>query len=941
MSSSLPIGPAPRIAGPYTASAGQTTFTFDFPVLDAGDVRVETAAAATPDAWLDAELGNDYAVPGAFPLLSGGSVVFADGRAAGTRVRILGRAAIANTQDPLPGGKVDSQLLNRFFDRQTIWAQEARRDIDEATERLGLVDGSTAIEASQIAVSAAGAALDHAEQAAAQVAAAGDQVALAAGQVALAGVERAGAETARAAAETARDASFANAKGDTTIALARARVADGETFVVYAPGALTYDAYRRESSSTQTLLGTYPAASRVAAMEANVALAAQQLGRDLDEGYVSGSVGATTGTTSTGTTGGIYSPAALQSVRSKLTAVRFRATVVGTYEVHVYRQLSATTFKLVAVWSGTVAATGLVTLAAGGGVIPEGYILEVGDTVCLKLGTLRIGYGTATTGWASMSANTGVGAVSTRTTSMTIDLALAYDYAGIVENIEGRLDALEDTAKARSASAAAKSLLLAPPVADIPAGYVDTGVEVSGLRVIAPDAQAVIDDVFGADGEGFAILPNLSAMYQDSGGTNPADASGDPVYSITDLAPTPATIATTSDAYRPTLRIDGRARSLRFDGSDDRIAYPALTSRSAITLVASIAVNGYAAYPQIIGDSNATLGLFCGLYFGRPRFAFSGITQLFADDPIPMYTRVTLSYVYDGAHQRIYRDGVLVAEAVCTGAIPAGTAAFIGYIGGFSTPLDIYGAILVDRAVSADERIAMEAIVSGRYDAGLQATVEAAKKESLRDIGAYYGIKSSLGTKAYALGDSTVGIQFGNVVMDFVTSTKTKITLAVPGHTIAQQLAVWQATTIVPDEVAWVVVQIGLNDLNPAEAAYPAIGRLQLLINTIRKGIGDRPLLVSQMVPCRQRMIDMYGGTNGPIAWQKWLDINAAIAGEGPTPITNVDGRVTAHVPLLDDGSGNLAAPYDTGDHIHTNNAGRAINATAWADAVAAIRVEA
>ena len=67
------------------------------------------------------------------------------------------------------------------------------------------------------------------------------------------------ADAAVVLAEAARDSSFANAKGDTTIALARARVADGETFIVYAADALTYDAYRRESSSTQTFLGVYPA----------------------------------------------------------------------------------------------------------------------------------------------------------------------------------------------------------------------------------------------------------------------------------------------------------------------------------------------------------------------------------------------------------------------------------------------------------------------------------------------------------------------------------------------------------------------------------------------------------------------------------------------------------------------------------------------------------
>jgi hypothetical protein len=65
------------------------------------------------------------------------------------------------------------------------------------------------------------------------------------------------------AAEAARDSSFANAKGAATIADARALVADGETFIVYAAGAQTFDAYRRLTSTTQVLLGTYPTAASV------------------------------------------------------------------------------------------------------------------------------------------------------------------------------------------------------------------------------------------------------------------------------------------------------------------------------------------------------------------------------------------------------------------------------------------------------------------------------------------------------------------------------------------------------------------------------------------------------------------------------------------------------------------------------------------------------
>jgi hypothetical protein len=96
------------------------------------------------------------------------------------------------------------------------------------------------------------------------VTAAAGSASAAAGSASTASTQAGLATTARIAAEAARDSSFANAKGAATIADARALVADNETFIVYAAGATEFTAYRRTSSSTQVLLGTYPAALRVA-----------------------------------------------------------------------------------------------------------------------------------------------------------------------------------------------------------------------------------------------------------------------------------------------------------------------------------------------------------------------------------------------------------------------------------------------------------------------------------------------------------------------------------------------------------------------------------------------------------------------------------------------------------------------------------------------------
>jgi lysophospholipase L1-like esterase len=159
--------------------------------------------------------------------------------------------------------------------------------------------------------------------------------------------------------------------------------------------------------------------------------------------------------------------------------------------------------------------------------------------------------------------------------------------------------------------------------------------------------------------------------------------------------------------------------------------------------------------------------------------------------------------------------------------------------------------------------------------------------------------------------------------------------IAVAGDTIAQQKTAWTARA---DKATFeaVVVQVGLNDLDPAEAASVAIARLQDLVDTINADVSV-PVYIAQMTPCRARLITVYGGVNGPISYQKWLDINAAIAGTGGTPITGVDGRITSHATSMNDGAGNLLAAYDSGDGIHPNNKGRHVNAAAWYAAISAL----
>ena len=167
-------------------------------------------------------------------------------------------------------------------------------------------------------------------------------------------------------------------------------------------------------------------------------------------------------------------------------------------------------------------------------------------------------------------------------------------------------------------------------------------------------------------------------------------------------------------------------------------------------------------------------------------------------------------------------------------------------------------------------------------------------------------------------------------IISLVTTSNTKVNVAVAGDTIAQQKADWNSLSVNSLGTAWVVLQVGLNDLNPSVGTTASkIAEIQDLVDTIKADIGSKPLYVAKMLPCKQRLVDVYGA-NAALSQQRWVDMNEAIAGNGSSPITGVQGRIVSHVPLMDDGLGNLKSVYDLGDHIHPNTAGRQIMATAW-----------
>lgn len=197
--------------------------------------------------------------------------------------------------------------------------------------------------------------------------------------------------------------------------------------------------------------------------------------------------------------------------------------------------------------------------------------------------------------------------------------------------------------------------------------------------------------------------------------------------------------------------------------------------------------------------------------------------------------------------------------------------------------------------------------------------------------------------RAAVLGDSTVGITSAPTanaqkISDFVGGLVSGAAdVSEAGSRIADQLAYWTAIAD-KTKLQVVIVQIGLNDVKGRVGANTAttaqvITDLQSLINTIN---ADKPadckVFIAQMTPCK---VWLDAATNAAAAYSAWLDVNESIAGNGATPITGVDGRITSHVAALADGSNNLKAIYDhNADGVHESNEARIIIAHAWRTAL-------
>ncbi len=175
------------------------------------------------------------------------------------------------------------------------------------------------------------------------------------------------------------------------------------------------------------------------------------------------------------------------------------------------------------------------------------------------------------------------------------------------------------------------------------------------------------------------------------------------------------------------------------------------------------------------------------------------------------------------------------------------------------------------------------------------------------------------------MGDSIVAAVFADATALAVLTAggRTVASSAVNGHTVANQWAAWIALTdAVKSALDWVVVQLPVNNIAAGESFEEAFGQLSGFIAAIQNDARSARVVVSLVCPCKAYV----GLSAGEFTVLQQVNTAIAALADSGTSV-----RVcSAHYALLSDGSDNLAAAVDSGDHLHPNAAGSLIQAQQW-----------
>lgn len=431
--------------------------------------------------------------------------------------------------------------------------------------------------------------------------------------------------------------------------------------------------------------------------------------------------------------------------------------------------------------------------------------------------------------------------------------------------------------------------------------------------------EDIVTPMFASSEQGFWYDPSdTDTIWQDSGATTSASTLNDPIQRLDDLSGNSNNATNTGGTLRPLHKQKNGYSYIEFDGSNDVLKLSTTAVNEAEnTFVGVFSVRQITTFIQFFGaDASLAAGLhLINVGGGQMRFITYNATdgQIILDNGADVVVDevFVVSLEFDIGLMRTRLNGTIVAENTTptTNFSTEATYKIGDSAGVYDTYLDFYGAVNLDRLMTTDERESLIEFYCNKYCQKAGVT----------------------------LGDSTITAHSGSdSVIDRMSLTEitSKYDLAVAGNTIAGQKTRWETLRGVKGKYEWVIIQVGINDCNPADGTTAGkIAALQDLVDTIKGDVASfTKVIISKMTPCKSYLDTAYGAG----AQTRWEAINEAIAGDGASPITNVDGRVTAHVPLMADVDGNLAVEYRI-DTVHPNNAGRDINAAAWEAVITSI----
>jgi hypothetical protein len=258
--------------------------------------------------------------------------------------------------------------------------------------------------------------------------------------------------------------------------------------------------------------------------------------------------------------------------------------------------------------------------------------------------------------------------------------------------------------------------------------------------------------LFAAGEQGVWYDPSdLSSMFQDSAGTTPVTAAGQPVGKINDKSGRGNHATQATAASRPTLQQDASGfYYLACDGVDDGIVSSAInfTGTSKITVVAgamktNVAPAAFEALVDLSADPNANPNTFAlgasttsgdasrrtyGAFITGPGPTVGGLGAgvYAAPDSAVLTAAFDLTIANGGAgNTTLRRNGVAVtpsyAPDITPGVAFANAALYIARRGGASAPFTgrIYGLIVRGAVLDAAQRSAGERYIAGKMGIAL------------------------------------------------------------------------------------------------------------------------------------------------------------------------------------------------------------------------------